>query len=73
MLAATLTLSAFTVSAAIIALVPLMAERGYTSTQAAWALGLGGADRLSAAPFTPPSLATPAPPAAPSRSWRSAH
>ncbi|WP_282685802.1 MULTISPECIES: MFS transporter [unclassified Streptomyces] len=43
MLAATLTLSAFTVSAAIIALVPLMAERGYTSTQAAWALGLGGA------------------------------
>ncbi|MFW3471989.1 MFS transporter [Streptomyces microflavus] len=43
MLAATLTLSAFTVSAAVIALVPLMAERGYTSTQAAWALGLGGA------------------------------
>ncbi|MEW9514796.1 MFS transporter [Streptomyces bacillaris] len=43
MLAATLTLSAFTVSAAVIAFVPLMAERGYTSTEAAWALGLGGA------------------------------
>ncbi|MFD3641794.1 MFS transporter [Streptomyces griseus] len=43
MLAATLTLSAFTVSAAVIALVPLMTERGYTSAEAAWALGLGGA------------------------------
>ncbi|SBU92201.1 Predicted arabinose efflux permease, MFS family [Streptomyces sp. Ncost-T6T-1] len=43
MLAVTLTLSAFTVSAAVIALVPLMTERGYTSTEAAWALGLGGA------------------------------
>ncbi|XMN10780.1 MFS transporter [Streptomyces griseobrunneus] len=42
MLATTLTLSAFTVSAAVIALVPLMTERGYTSTEAAWALGLGG-------------------------------
>ncbi|RPK79199.1 MFS transporter [Streptomyces sp. ADI98-10] len=43
LLAATLTLSAFAVSAAVIALVPLMTERGYTSTEAAWALGLGGA------------------------------
>ncbi|MEU5370681.1 MFS transporter [Streptomyces sp. NPDC005951] len=43
MLAVTLTLSAFAVSAAVIALVPLMTERGYTSTEAAWALGLGGA------------------------------
>ncbi|MFE5958011.1 MULTISPECIES: MFS transporter [Streptomyces] len=43
MLATTLTLSAFTVSAAVISLVPLMTERGYTSTEAAWALGLGGA------------------------------
>ncbi|MGW5067284.1 MFS transporter [Streptomyces cyaneofuscatus] len=42
MLATTLTLSAFAVSAAVIALVPLMTERGYTSTEAAWALGLGG-------------------------------
>ncbi|MFD5895911.1 MFS transporter [Streptomyces sp. NPDC060366] len=42
-LAAALTLSAFTVSAAVIALVPLILERGYTTTEAAWALGLGGA------------------------------
>ncbi|GGK23531.1 MFS transporter [Streptomyces camponoticapitis] len=42
-LAAALTLSAFTVSAAVIALVPLILERGYTSAEAAWALGLGGA------------------------------
>ncbi len=42
-LAAALTLSAFAVSAVLVALVPLMIERGYTTTQAAWALGLGGA------------------------------
>ncbi|WP_408992173.1 MFS transporter [Streptomyces sp. 1268] len=43
MLAVALTLSAFTVSAAVIALVPLLLERGYSTSEAAWALGLGGA------------------------------
>ncbi|MFD9421832.1 MFS transporter, partial [Streptomyces sp. NPDC060054] len=43
MLAAALTLSAFTVYAVVVALVPLMLERGFTTTEAAWALGLGGA------------------------------
>ncbi|WP_434587581.1 MFS transporter [Streptomyces sp. A5-4] len=43
MLAAALTLSAFAVSAAVIALVPLLLERNYSTTEAAWALGLGGA------------------------------
>ncbi|MFE5241593.1 MULTISPECIES: MFS transporter [unclassified Streptomyces] len=43
MLALSLTLSAFTVSAAVVALVPLLIERGFTTTEAAWALGLGGA------------------------------
>ncbi|WP_326656684.1 MULTISPECIES: MFS transporter [unclassified Streptomyces] len=43
MLAASLTLSAFAVSAAVVALVPLLIERGYSTSQAAWALGLGGA------------------------------
>ncbi|MEU4261902.1 MFS transporter [Streptomyces argenteolus] len=43
MLAASLTLSSFAVSAAVIALVPLLIQRGYTTTEAAWALGLGGA------------------------------
>jgi MFS family permease len=43
MLAATLTLSAFAMYAVVVALVPLLLARGYTTTQAAWALGLGGA------------------------------
>ncbi|MFJ4649203.1 MFS transporter [Streptomyces bobili] len=43
MLAAALTLSAFAVSAVVVALVPLLLERGFTTTEAAWALGLGGA------------------------------
>ncbi|MFK0258591.1 MFS transporter [Streptomyces sp. NPDC090445] len=43
MLAATFALSAFAMYAAVITLVPLFLERGYTTTQAAWALGLGGA------------------------------
>ncbi len=43
MLAAALTLSAFAVSAVVVALVPLLLERGYSTTEAAWALGLGGA------------------------------
>ncbi|MFD4258673.1 MFS transporter [Streptomyces sp. NPDC058534] len=43
LLAAALTLSAFTVYAVVVALVPLLLERGFTTTMAAWALGLGGA------------------------------
>ncbi|MFE2561451.1 MFS transporter [Streptomyces sp. NPDC059352] len=43
MLAAALTLSAFAMYAVVITLVPLLIERGYSSGQAAWALGLGGA------------------------------
>ncbi|MFD7070625.1 MFS transporter [Streptomyces sp. NPDC059913] len=43
MLATALTLSAFTVYAVVVALVPLLLERGYSTGQAAWALGLGGA------------------------------
>ncbi|WP_340557753.1 MFS transporter [Streptomyces sp. GSL17-111] len=43
MLALSLTLSALATSAVVIALVPLFLERGYTTAQAAWALGLGGA------------------------------
>ncbi|MFE5792642.1 MFS transporter [Streptomyces sp. NPDC056503] len=37
------TLSAFAMYAVVVTLVPLLVERGYTTTQAAWALGLGGA------------------------------
>lgn len=43
MLAAALTLSAFTMYAVVVALVPLLIERGYSTSQAAWVLGLGGA------------------------------
>ncbi|MFD5193187.1 MFS transporter [Streptomyces sp. NPDC058357] len=43
MLATALTLSAFTVYAVVVALVPLLLERGYSTGEAAWALGLGGA------------------------------
>lgn len=43
MLATALTLSAFAVSAVVVALVPLLLERGCSTTEAAWALGLGGA------------------------------
>ncbi|MFF8293137.1 MFS transporter [Streptomyces sp. NPDC016309] len=43
MLAAAFTLSSFAMYAVVIGLVPLLLERGYTTTQAAWALGLGGA------------------------------
>jgi len=42
-LAAVFTLSAFAMYAVVVALVPLLLERGYTTAQAAWALGLGGA------------------------------
>ncbi|EFL20275.1 MFS transporter [Streptomyces sp. C] len=43
MLAATFMLSAFAMYTVVFALVPLLLERGYTTTQAACALGLGGA------------------------------
>jgi MFS family permease len=43
LLAAAFTLSGFAMYAVVVALVPLLLERGCTTTQAAWALGLGGA------------------------------
>ncbi|MFB7411398.1 MFS transporter [Streptomyces sp. NPDC056202] len=43
LLALAFTLSAFAMYAVVVALVPLVIERGYTTSQAAWALGLGGA------------------------------
>ncbi|WP_314175622.1 MFS transporter [Streptomyces winkii] len=42
LLAVALTLSACSSFAVVIGIVPLLIERGATSTQAAWALGLGG-------------------------------
>lgn len=42
-LAAAFALSALTMYAVVIALVPLLLERGFTSSQSAWALGIGGA------------------------------
>ena len=59
MLAIALTLSAFAVYAVVIALVPLFLQRGYSTSQAAWALGLGGADRPSDAPSTRRSPVAP--------------
>jgi MFS family permease len=41
-LAVSLTLSGFSMYAVIFGLIPLLTERGATTTQAAWALGLGG-------------------------------
>ena len=43
LLASAFTLSAFAMYAVVIALVPLLTERGASTTAAAWALGLGGA------------------------------
>ncbi|MFC7976635.1 MFS transporter [Streptomyces cinereoruber] len=43
LLALAFLLSAFAMYAAVVTLVPLLLERGYTTAQAAWALGLGGA------------------------------
>ncbi|MFH9818265.1 MFS transporter [Streptomyces sp. NPDC017230] len=43
LLAAAFTLSGFAMYAVVVALVPLLMERGYTTSQAAWALGIGGA------------------------------
>ncbi|MFD3742730.1 MFS transporter [Streptomyces sp. NPDC058629] len=42
LLAAAFTLSGFAMYAVLVALVPLLLERGYTTTQAAWVLGIGG-------------------------------
>ncbi|MZD17923.1 MFS transporter [Streptomyces bottropensis] len=42
-LAAVFTLSAFAMYAVVVALVPLLLERGYSTAQAAWVLGIGGA------------------------------
>nr|WP_229883617.1 MFS transporter [Streptomyces omiyaensis] len=43
LLSLALALSAFAMYAVVVTLVPLLVERGYTTSQAAWALGLGGA------------------------------
>ncbi|MEU0204308.1 MULTISPECIES: MFS transporter [unclassified Streptomyces] len=43
LLAAAFTLSGFAMYAVVVALVPLLLERGYTTSQAALALGMGGA------------------------------
>ncbi|MFE5616828.1 MFS transporter [Streptomyces sp. NPDC056524] len=43
LLALAFTLSALAMYAVVVALVPLLLERGFTTSQAAWALGLGGA------------------------------
>ncbi|MFD5102997.1 MFS transporter [Streptomyces albidochromogenes] len=43
LLAGALTLSGFAMYAVVIGLVPLLMERGASTTEAAWALGLGGA------------------------------
>ncbi|ONI49992.1 MULTISPECIES: MFS transporter [unclassified Streptomyces] len=43
LLTAAFTLSGFAMYAVVMALVPLLLERGYTTSQAAWALGIGGA------------------------------
>ncbi|WP_326785213.1 MFS transporter [Streptomyces sp. NBC_00151] len=43
LLTAAFTLSGFAMYAVVIGLIPLLIERGATPTQAAWALGLGGA------------------------------
>ncbi|TRO55837.1 MFS transporter [Streptomyces sp. IB201691-2A2] len=42
MLAGPLTFSALAVSVGVVALVPLLVERGCSTTEAAWATGLGG-------------------------------
>lgn len=43
LLATAFTLSSFAMYAVVMGLIPLLTERGATPTQAAWALGLGGA------------------------------
>ncbi|MGQ0573980.1 MAG: MFS transporter [Pseudonocardia sp.] len=48
LLTVAMTLAAFSVYAVLINLVPLLLERGLTTTAAAWALGLGGAGQVVA-------------------------
>ncbi|MDL2078650.1 MFS transporter [Streptomyces sp. GXMU-J15] len=43
LLAVAFTLSAFAMYAVVVAVVPLLLERGYSTAQAAWILGIGGA------------------------------
>ncbi|MEV0873618.1 hypothetical protein AB0I86_20985 [Streptomyces sp. NPDC049950] len=43
LLATAFTLASFAMYAVVMGLIPLLTERGATATQAAWALGLGGA------------------------------
>lgn len=43
---AALTLGSFTVYAVVVNLVPLLAERGFGTTEAAWALGVGGVGQV---------------------------
>ncbi len=43
LLGVALTLSAFAMYAVVVTVVPLIVERGYTTAEAAWVLGLGGA------------------------------
>ncbi|MGX6739254.1 hypothetical protein [Streptomyces xantholiticus] len=53
---AALTLSSLAMYA-VVALLPLLLDRGFPTTQAAWALGLGGAGQTSAASSPkPPGL-----------------
>ncbi|MFI2369285.1 MFS transporter [Streptomyces sp. NPDC018833] len=47
LLATAFTLSGFAMYAVVIALVPLLLERGCTTTQAAWILGIGGAGQTA--------------------------
>ena len=47
LLAAAMTLSAFAQYAVLINLVPLLTSRGMSATEAAWALGLGGAGQVA--------------------------
>lgn len=47
LLAAAMTLSAFAQYAVIVNLVPLLTGRGMSATEAAWALGLGGAGQVA--------------------------
>jgi MFS family permease len=57
LLAASMTLSAFAQYAVIVNLVPLLTGRGLSATQAAWALGLGGAGQVAGRLFYPPLAA----------------
>ncbi|WP_020131928.1 MFS transporter [Streptomyces sp. 303MFCol5.2] len=43
LLSVAFTLSAFAMYAVVVALIPLLLDRGYSTTRAAWVLGLGGA------------------------------